>query len=102
MNKKPQFLLAAQVLSDVVDTRSGTKDGKDWEVSEQEVWVTLPNAPFPQKVTLRLKSSNDAYRPGDYLIDLADCLDVGRFGSLAIDDRKIQLKPAAAPAQKVG
>jgi hypothetical protein len=95
--------LVIEIHSDEVEHRSGvSKAGKDWEMFEQEAWVRFNNAPFPEKIKINIKDKTPIKR-GIYVLDPSRVCTVGNFGSLEINDRKIQdaleLKSALKEAQ---
>lgn len=99
-----RLLLKFEVESDFVDTRSGTKldkNGreKDWEVHSQKLWVYL-GSKFPKEMQLTLETPRDALRPGLYECDILPALDVGDFGRLVIDGRRLRFQPVAASPAK--
>lgn len=93
-----KLLLNFEIESDFVDSRSGTtvKNGKEreWEVHTQKAWVYL-GSKFPKEMQIVLESAKDAVRPGLYQADLLPALDVGDFGKLVVDVRKLRLHPVA-------
>lgn len=92
MNK---MILRAEVESDFVDERSGVSaKGKDYSIRSQKVWVFF-NSKYPKEMQLNLEDKQPAYRPGLYEFDLLPALEVGDFGRLVIDGRKLRLSPVA-------
>ena len=97
-----KLILKFEVESDFVDTRSGVsaKSGKPYEIHTQKVWAYL-NSKFPKEIQLSLDDRRNALRPGLYEADLLPALEVGDFGKLNIDLRKLALLPAKPAAAKV-
>lgn len=92
MNK---LLLNFEVESDFVESRSGVSaKGKDYEIHSQKVWVYL-GSKFPKEMQLLHDDPRNAIKPGLYVADLLPALDVGDFGKLVIDARRLSLLSAA-------
>ena len=81
------------ITSDLVNEKSGTKNGKDWSIREQD--AVLETADRRQPVRLSLGKSQNAYAPGVYLLDLVKNLNVSEFGSIQL---KRSLELVAMPA----
>lgn len=95
MNK---FVIKVEVESDFVDSRGGmSAKNKPYEIHEQKVWMFL-NSKFPKEVSLNLPAADKALAPGMYEVDIAPALEVGDYGRLAIDARKLQFRPLLAAA----
>ena len=71
--------------------KSGTKNGKDWEIREQEATLETPDRKQP--VRLDLGKSAKPYAPGVYVLDLLRNLNVSQFGSIQLR-RSLELTPA--------
>lgn len=89
------LIVKAEVESSFVDSRGGIsqKSGKPYEIHEQKLWVYL-GSKFPKEMTLSLEKPADALAVGLYEVDLLPSLDVGDFGRLTIDARKLKFVPA--------
>lgn len=108
-DKYTGWLLAVVITSAFVEVKSGTKNGKDWEVREQYGFVEVNGE--RRKLTIPLGKSAAPFAPGAYSFDLKDCLRVGRFGNLEVDERlplvaldtsvKAAGEAAGAPAAQV-
>ena len=99
-----KLVLNFEIESDFVDTRRGVSaKGKDYEIHTQKAWVYL-GSKFPKEMQLSLDDPKHALRPGLYEADLMPALDVGDFGKLTVDVRKlVLLQPATKPSvAKVG
>jgi hypothetical protein len=97
MNTK--LLLNFEVESDFVESRSGVSaKGKEYEIHTQKVWVYL-GSKFPKEMQLSLDKPEHAIKPGLYAADLLPALDVGDFGKLVVDVRKLRLFAPAAAAK---
>lgn len=97
-----RFMINVEVESDFVEERSGiSAKGKDYEIRSQKAWAFL-GSKFPKEITLNLDKGQRAFAPGLYQCDLLPALDVGDFGRLVVDGRKLsllaQLAGAAAKA----
>lgn len=77
--------------SDEVSSKSGTKNGKDWNIREQEAILETPDRRQP--VRLSLGKSQDPYKVGKYDLDLLRNLNVSEFGSIQLR-RSLELTPA--------
>lgn len=89
-------MFKVEIKSEEVKTRSGSKDGRHWEIKEQSGWVHIPGKPYPQEVSLRLESNAPAYPVGDYRIAPSSFY-VGRYGDLQV---RIELEKVAQPAAR--
>lgn len=96
-------MIKIEVLTQVVDTKSGTsaKTGKPYSIREQEAWAYTyardgkPN-PHPQRIRLTLDDDQAAYPLGNYQIDPASIY-VDRFNQIAIRAVLRPLVAAQAP-----
>lgn len=79
--------LKAQVMSSVPQNISGVsnKTGKPYDFWTQDVYVQMENEPFPQRITVNLDKSADAYREGAYIVDLTKCFYIDRMSNIAIN-----------------
>lgn len=80
---------AQQVQS--VQTRRGNKNGRDWAMTSQPVWLFKPNQKFPMEIVLTLPDGVSHYDVGLYQLDVESALDQGNFKSLVIDSRALLL-----------
>lgn len=89
------LIIKAEVESTFVDSRGGIsqKSGKPYEIHEQKVWLYL-GSKFPKEMTLSLDKPLDALPIGLYEVDLMPALDIGDFGRLHIEARKLKFVPA--------
>lgn len=95
MNK---LLVNIEIESDYVDTRSGVSaKGRDYEINTQKAWIYL-GSKFPKEMQLSLEDRRNGLKPGLYHADLTPALDVGDFGKLVVDARKLVLFAGFAPA----
>jgi hypothetical protein len=93
MNK---LIINVEVETNFVDSRSGINaKGKPYEIHSQKAWAYL-GSKFPKEFQINLDDPKHAYAPGVYECDLIPALDVGDFGKLVIDGRKVQLSLAVA------
>lgn len=86
--------LKITIADPTVDTKSGTKNGKDWVVREQHGFVELNGE--RRRITVPLQRGANAFQPGDYSVNVLAHLRVGRFGNLELDDRLALLTAAEA------
>ena len=67
--------------SHVAERKGTTKDGRDWQIREQEGYLHVEGKPFPVEMKLQLDTDQTAYDPGKYEV-LASSVRVSRFGQL--------------------
>lgn len=72
--------------------KSGTKNGKDWEIREQEAVLESPDRKQPVRIDL---GRNEAYPAGKYVLDLERNLNISQFGSVQLR-RALELTPIPA------
>ena len=97
------WLITVLITSAFVETKTGTKNGKDWEVRNQFGFVEVNGE--RRKISIPLARGAEPFAPGAYAFDLKEQLRIGRFGNVEVDDR-LPLVPhlkgagegAAAPA----
>jgi hypothetical protein len=65
-----------------IETKSGTKNGKDWEIREQAATIETPHMRMP--VRLSLAKGASAYRRGRYTFDVLKSLRVSDFGTIQL------------------
>ena len=80
------------ILTDAVISKSGTKNGKDWSIREQEGVIEAPDRKQPVSLAL---GNNAPYPPGRYALDLVGNLNVSQFGSIGLR-RELRLTPIKA------
>lgn len=86
-----------EVESDFIETRTGVNaKNKPYELNSQKVWAYL-NSKFPKEIQIMHDDKRNALKPGLYHADLRQALDVGDFGKLIIDGRRLSLLAGAAP-----
>jgi hypothetical protein len=78
-----------------IDERSGNKNGRDWKIRTQSIWVYQPNIKFPIQINFLLQEDIPAYPAGEYYLDLDFAVEQGNFQSLNVNTRKLQLVPAS-------
>ena len=92
-----KLLVNFEVESDFIESRGGVSaKGKPFEIHSQKVWAYL-NSKFPKEIQVNHDDARNAFKPGLYHADLRPALDVGDFGKLIIDGRRLSLLPGAAP-----
>ena len=79
-----------------VHERKGDSNGKSWHIREQDAWVTIGDAPYPQRTRVRLEIGQPGYQKGQYQLR-EDSFFIGKFESFMCNPR---LEPVAAPALK--
>ncbi|WP_407351565.1 single-stranded DNA-binding protein [Luteimonas sp. R10] len=80
------------ITSEEVIRKSGTKNGKDWEIREQAAVIEAPDRKQPVRLDL---GKNDPHKVGKYLLDFAKNLNVSQFGSVQLR-RTLELTPVPA------
>lgn len=97
------WFIAVLITSAFVEEKSGTKNGKDWSVSNQFGFIEVNGE--RRKITIPLGKNAEPFAPGAYQFDLKESLRVGRFGNLEVDDRlplvRLETSPAA-PGEAAG
>lgn len=73
------------------ETKRGTKNGKDWEITEQP--ATLETVEMRVPVRLALRKGQPAWKVGKYMLDIAKHVRVSDFGSVQFA-RYLDLVPA--------
>lgn len=100
MNRQP-LIVKFEVESDFVESRSGVNaKGKPYELHSQKVWAYL-NSKFPKEIQVMHDDARNALKPGLYEGDIRPALDVGDFGKLIIDGRRLSLVPERAAVAAV-
>lgn len=75
-------------------TKSGTKNGKDWSITEQAGTIETPFMRNPCAVSLDKGAS--AFSPGRYSFNPLQLLKVTDFGSIQLGRLKLSPAPVAA------
>lgn len=81
-----------------IEARSGTKNGRDWSMRSQSIWVYKPDQKFPVQINFVLPSDVDLYPAGLYTLDLDSAFDQGNFKSIMLDTRSLVLVPSKTSA----
>lgn len=87
-------MLKIEVKSTDINTRRGTKNGRDWEIRTQEAYAHIVNrngsvAPYPEKILLTLDNGNSGRAPqtpysvGNYYLSESSIY-VGDFSALRL------------------
>ncbi len=77
-----------------INERSGTKNGRDWKIRTQNIWVYQPGSKFPIQINFTLQEETPSYSAGDYYLDLDFAIEQGNFQALTLNTRKLALIPA--------
>lgn len=80
-----------------VESRSGTKDGRNWNSNKQVGYVTLPSLRYPARFLLELDRDQVPYAPGQYEIDDTSFF-VGQYDKLTIG--RLKLRQSISPVSK--
>lgn len=73
-------LATITITSETVETKSGEKNGKAWEIREQAATMETSEMRNPMKVPLR--KGQPAFKAGRYTIDLVKHVRISDFGSV--------------------
>lgn len=84
-------LATITVTSETVETKSGEKNGKPWEIREQAAVIETPEMRNPMKLPLR--KGQPAFKPGRYTFDVMKHIRISDFGSVQFA-RYFELQPA--------
>lgn len=81
-------MIRIEVKSSEVNSRNGTKNGRDWSMRTQEAWAHTVErsgnvAPYPQKMIITLERDQAAYPVGNYTLE-PQSLYIGDFSSLRL------------------
>ncbi|WP_193076136.1 single-stranded DNA-binding protein [Pseudomonas sp. FME51] len=90
--------LIFEIHSTFVNERTGksARTGNDYKLREQEAWVQIGDAPYPQKTKVMLDEGQAAYAPGKYMLHERS-FSIGKYDSLQCQPF---LVPLAAQVQK--
>jgi len=91
-------MLKVEIKSTEVLTRSGTSNGRDWNIREQIGWFHAIDKPYPVEMVLSLEKDQPPYAPGVYTVAPTSFY-VGKYNKLQVG--RLQLlpaQPAAKPA----
>lgn len=92
--------LIIEVHSTLVIERKGKskRTGNDYTLREQEVWVQIGDAPYPQKSKVLLEEGQAPYQVGKYQLHERS-FSIGQYDRLECSPF---LVPLTSPAQKAG
>lgn len=89
--------LIFEIHSTFVNERSGkSANGRDYKLREQEAWVQIGDAPYPQKTKVMLDEGQEPYPVGKYSLHERS-FSIGKYDSLQCSPF---LVPLAVPAQQ--
>ncbi|MGX5219388.1 single-stranded DNA-binding protein [Pseudomonas segetis] len=81
-----------------VHERSGTSaQNKPWKIREQDAWVTIGEAPYPQRTKIRVEEGQPGYAKGQYQLR-EDSFFIGKFESFMISPRLELINPGKPQA----
>ena len=90
--------LIFEVHSTFINERTGkSRSGNDYKMREQEAWVQIGEAPYPQKTKLMLDEGQAAYAPGKYQLHERS-FSIGRYDSLECRPFLVPLAPSVQKA----
>ncbi len=78
-----------------VDTRTGNKNGRDWSITIQSIWMYQPGSKFPVEISFVLPEDVNNYPAGEYTLDLDMAVEQGNFKSLVLNTRLLRLIPVS-------
>jgi hypothetical protein len=81
---------------EVTDVVSQPRQAGSNTVREQEIWVHIPGKKHPQESKLSLWGNTAPLAAGEYVIKLADAVELDRFGALTLRVRPEHLSPVPA------
>jgi len=86
-----------EIKSGEVKVKSGNakRTGKPYTIREQEAYLHVPGAAYPERCVLNLEDGQEAYPPG--MFETSNELYVGDFGRLAVS-RRMVLSPVRKAA----
>ncbi|MFA5678222.1 MAG: single-stranded DNA-binding protein [Pseudomonas sp.] len=91
--------LIYEIHSTFVHERSGkSAKGRDYVIREQEAWIQIGDAPYPQKTKVMLEDGQAPYPVGKYQIHERS-FSVGQYERTEF---RAFLVPLAPPVQKAG
>lgn len=74
-----------EVTNEVNEKNGIGKNGQPYRITEQVAYLHKPGERYPTKIKVRVPDNQPrGYEPGDYELDLAQSLYVGRFGALEV------------------
>ena len=89
-------------ISTTATVRSGkTKDGRDYEITEQQGWLFIPGLKYPLQVMVTSPSLSESHPIGKYKVDLAQSIKVNRFQQIEFA-RNLVLTPLESKASQLG
>ncbi len=93
-------MLKIEILNGVPTTKSGQKNGKPWEIVEQQAWVHLTDQngqphPYPSETTIQLERGQSPYLPGVYTLSDSSYA-IGDFRRLNVSRPKLVPYPVQA------
>lgn len=87
--------LVIEIHSNFVQERSGkSSNGREYKLREQEAWVQIGDAPYPQKTKIMLDEGQVPYMPGKYLLHERS-FSIGKYDSLQCNPVLIPLVESA-------
>lgn len=98
-------MIKIEIKDPTVETRSGTKNGRDWSMRQQTAYAHTVNRngtvnAYPEKMIITLNNDQQPYQAGTYTLDPSS-LYVGDFNSLRLGTpvlKRLEAKPAAVAA----
>ena len=98
-------MIRIEIKDATVETRSGTKNGRDWSMRQQTAYAHTVNRngttnAYPEKITLTLDREQPGYLVGNYTLE-PQSLYVGDYGTLRLGTpvlKRLEAKPAAVAA----
>ncbi len=97
----PELNVKVEIHDATVDERRGKsqRTGNDYVMRSQEAWVQIGNAPYPQKIKLRLEDGQSAYAVGNYQLHDRS-FSVGKYGDLEVAPFLVPIQSTVQSVQK--
>lgn len=88
--------LIVQVFTKTFETKNGTtQKGKPYEFHTMQAYLHNHEKPYPNEFTIQFSDQKDILPIGFYSWDPTSAIGFSGFGTLLLDDRKINLLPIA-------
>ncbi len=88
-------MLKIEIKSEELNIKSGTSNGRPYEIREQEGYWHQDGKPYPVGIKINLGQNDAPYKAGFYKV-LPDSFYVGKYGELRVG--KLQLESVRAQA----
>lgn len=89
--------MKVKIISDIVETRTGTKNGRDWQMTSQNAYVQMGEE--TRRMSILIPKSTSPYAPGEYEVDFEKSCYFNSFGQLVLSG---ELKLKAVETKQSG